>query len=171
MIGKPLNGRFIVPQGYFKNHNRGADLDDERDPSNAPDLREGGSQPLSRRVLPTRRRYDPDSPWGLARFFSDSIRDNGLSILGLDLVETQRLAAYVSALLSEGALDAAQIRDMMRGYISAAKAKQVRSHVGYFWAMREDLARRVKLPPVICDPPACVWTETEAPAATVEWAW
>jgi hypothetical protein len=107
----------------------------------------------------------------LARHFSDAIRNNGLSILGLDLVETQRLAAYMSALLTEGALQPQQIRDMMDGYIAAARAKQVRSHVGFFWAMREDLARRVKLSPVVLDPPACEWTSGEAPAKTVEWTW
>jgi hypothetical protein len=87
----------------------------------------------------------------------------------LDLVETQRLAAYMSALLTEGALEPQQIRDMMDGYIAAARAKQIRSHVGYFWAMREDLARRTRLPAAVLDPP--VWTTTETPAKAVEWSW
>lgn len=160
-----------MPQGFIKNQNRNADLDEERDPSYAPDLREYSNRPLSRRVLPGRRKCDPDSPWGLARRFSDVIRDNGLSILGLDLVETQRLAAYMSALLTEGALDARQVRDMVDGYATAARAKRISSHVGYFWAMREDLARRTKLPAAILDPPACNWTATETPAAPVEWSW
>lgn len=161
-----------MPQGIFKNQNRHTDLDDERDASRAADLREHETRPLSRRILPGRRQYDPDSAWGLARRFSDAIRDNGLSILGLDLVETQRLAAYMSALLAEGALTGPQIRDMVDGYIAAAKKKErVTSHVGLFWAMREDLARRTTLPPVITDPPAYNWTAAEAPAAAVEWSW
>lgn len=160
-----------MPQGYIKNRNRNADIDYERDPSNAPDLRERDNAALSRRVLPGRRKCDPDSAWGLARRFSDVIRDNGLSILGLDLTETQRLAAYMSALLNEGALEAHQIRDMVDGYATAARAKRINSHVGYFWAMREDLARRTKLPAVIMDPPACNWTSSDAPASPVEWSW
>lgn len=160
-----------MPQGYIKNRNRNTDLDDERDPSNASDLRDQDTRPLSRRILPGRKNYDPNSPWGLARHFSDSIRDNGLSILGLDLAETQRLAAYMSALLTEGGLEGTQIREMVDGYIAAARVRRVTSHVGLFWAMREDLARRTKLTPAICDPPICTWTAAETPAAAVEWTW
>lgn len=145
----------------------GAYFEAENDPTCAADLRE---EPLSKRILPSNQITDRNNAWGLARTFSDLLREKGLLICGLDLPQTQRFAAYMSALLNEAALNPDQIRDMFGDYVARAQTRQIKSHVGYFWCLREELARAVtSLAPVIADPPT--WSTEQAPAAPVEWSW
>lgn len=111
--------------------------DDECDPSRADYLEEPVQKPAWRAP---RAPKDPNSPQGLATYFSAALPPNKWGVpRGLDLGEYRYAVKVMGQLLDECAVSPERIREMVDVYVKGSKVQTANSRVGMFWYLRREL--------------------------------